>query len=309
MPHDHAFFLSDSFVRVGNYFTGGYFVGPEGRSFCQRGSEMHFMVSGQCTSEAISCLVRAPQRAGDTRSAPRKHEELQFSSRPTFLQKQQALRKSMAGKASPPPAKLTNLVLMLKFNDTKTSDINPVEDFDELFNSEKGPSNVIATESVRTYYTKSSHGRLTINNVLTGWIDLPFSEAYVAGACVPLTEPDSRDKDGLDCPNGLNVREAIMEGLRRYELKVNNSAFFKQFDADGDGLIDMFTVVHSGNGAENTGGEGVLGETIWSHKVSACRPVGPPGCFLATNRPAQLTKRLAECDLNARLAHALRHRR
>jgi hypothetical protein len=63
-----------------------------------------------------------------------------------------------------------------------------------------------------------------------------------------------------------------MEGLRRYELKVNNSAFFKQFDADGDGLIDMFTVVHSGNGAENTGGEGVLGETIWSHKVSALSP-------------------------------------
>jgi hypothetical protein len=86
----------DSFVRVGNFFTGGYFVGPEGRSFCQRGSEMHFMVSGQCTGEAISCRVRAPQRAGDTRSAPRKHEELQLSSRPTFPQKQQALRKSMA---------------------------------------------------------------------------------------------------------------------------------------------------------------------------------------------------------------------
>jgi M6 family metalloprotease-like protein len=119
---------------------------------------------------------------------------------------------------------------MLKLNDTKMSDINPVEDFDELFNSEKGPSKVIATESVRTYYAKSSHGRLSVNNVLTGWIDLPFSEAYVAGACVNLTVPDSKDKDGLDCPNGLNVREAIMEGLRRFELKVNNSAFFKQFD-------------------------------------------------------------------------------
>jgi M6 family metalloprotease-like protein len=256
---------AEAFFAAGNSFSGKFWRGPGGLAFCTGGSGMTFMVDGQCTGEAISCSRRKPSRAGDARAAPVKHKELSLKETTTFAATQRA--RMQAGRGTPPSATLTNLVLMLKFNDTDVRSLPTKEQFDRLFNSENGTDPVIVpSRSIKTFYKELSSSRLTINSVLTGWIEVPFSKADVAGPCKPLTEPNPKDVDGLECSNGGPlVQEAIFAALSKLDSQ-QPASFFKQFDANGDQVVDMFTVIQSGNGAESTGGDGVLAHDIWSHK-------------------------------------------
>jgi M6 family metalloprotease-like protein len=256
---------AEAFVAGGNAFSGKFWRGPGGLAFCSGGSGMKFMVDRQCTGEAISCSRRKPSRAGDARAAPVKRKELSLKETTTFAAKQRA--GMQAGRGTPPPATLTNLVLMLKFNDTNVSSLPTKEQFDRLFNSENGTDPVIVpSRSIKTFYKELSASRLTINSVVTGWIEVPFSKADVAGPCTPLSEPNPKDSDGLECSNGGPlVQEAIIAALSKLDSQ-QPASFFKQFDANGDNIVDMFTVIQSGNGAESTGGDGVLAHDIWSHK-------------------------------------------
>lgn len=66
-----------------------------------------------------------------------------------------------------------------------------------------------------------------------------------------------------------NLHEALREALDY--LDDNNIIDFKDFDADGDGMIDAITFLHSGYGAEwgQTDCYGAQkADRIWSHKWS-----------------------------------------
>jgi hypothetical protein len=267
----------DKFIAQGDAWTGKFFRGPGGLAFCGSSAGMFFMVDGVCSTEQITCSRRAPS-AGSARAmtgpkVARAERELGGS---TYLSKVQAARQSGRGR---PPAQLKNLVLMLKFNDTALSSVPSQEQFQRLFNEVPPvPDNeTIFTESVRSFYRQMSSNRLDIDSVLSGWVEVPMSKAEVSGGCVPRTNtsvPDPRDKDGLDCCLGTceraKVQAAIIKALGLLEQRVG-ADFFKQFDGDGDGMVDMFTVVQSGDGAESTGAEGVLGQDIWSHKCEWSR--------------------------------------
>jgi M6 family metalloprotease-like protein len=262
----------DTFFAQGNAWSGKFFRGPNGMAFCGSSRAMFFLIDGACSAEEITCSRRAPSTgAARAKAAPKAGQQERELSGKTYLSEAQAARQSGRGR---PPAQLKNLVLMLKFNDTDLSTLPTKERFERLFN-EVGlvRDNVtIFTESVRTLYRQMSSGRLDIESVLSGWVEVPMSKADVSGGCVPRTNtsaPDPNDKDGLDCCRGTcprgKVQVAITKALALLEQRVG-ADFFKQFDANSDGIVDMFTVVQSGDGAESTGAEGVLGKDIWSHK-------------------------------------------
>lgn len=90
-----------------------------------------------------------------------------------------------------------------------------------------------------------------------------MTERYVAGECEEPEDPT--DEDGLECGINSHVSDAIDVALMKLDAE-KPAEFFEQFDVDKDGYVDMFTVMHSGYGAESTGQQGVLKYNVWSHK-------------------------------------------
>jgi M6 family metalloprotease-like protein len=112
-----------------------------------------------------------------------------------------------------------------------------LQDLEPLFNGK-------SSNSLQSLYLANSFGKLTIESVLTDWITVNSTESKAAAG-----------QSGLAC---CSLQEAIAEALRLAELK---GIGFKQFDADNDGEIDMFTVLHSGYGAEWGGAD--YNQRIW----------------------------------------------
>jgi len=147
---------------------------------------------------------------------------------------------------------LTPLVLMIRFKDHATRELPSVADLDVLFNAEQPHPELAPTGSVYAYFKAQSRGLLNMKSTLSGWIDVPFTEAEAAMGC------------SATCRSGSNVlHEAIAHALDAFRASGVN---FKQFDADRDWNMDVFTVVHSGYGAE-WGGSG-YDDRVWSHKWS-----------------------------------------
>ena len=153
------------------------------------------------------------------------------------------------------PTNLINLVILIRFSDHKTRHLPPIEDVDILFNKVGGDPIIAPTGSIRDVFTTNSYGKFTLRSEVFGWVDLSESEAYYAHGTSGF---------GTD-----RYFDALHEALNTLETEMDLT--FDRFDADGDGEVDMVTLLHSGYAAEIPGAD-MAGATskdrIWSHRWS-----------------------------------------
>lgn len=108
------------------------------------------------------------------------------------------------------------------------------DELDKLFN-EDGHSADGAFGSVKDYYDDVSAGQLIVESTVPDWVTLPRSESFYG----------ANDGGGYDSNPYQLVRDAVRA--------LDAAGFdFRPFDGDGDGTIDMLTIVHSGLGEEYT---------------------------------------------------------
>ena len=139
------------------------------------------------------------------------------------------------------------LMLLVNFADTQTS--VPVANFDEMMNG----SGYNGTGSFRDFYLENSYGQLDVETTVVGWIQLPMSKLDY----------------GTDDMTAL-IRDAI--GL------VDDEIDFRQFDNDGDGILDGLSIIHQGYGQEVTGST----QDIWSHSADLLADVQADGVRVRT---------------------------
>lgn len=161
---------------------------------------------------------------------------------------------------------LRNLVVLIRFTDHKNRTL-PTKDDIEILMNHRGPHPLCPSGSVRDVVLENSYGALTLESVVTDWIDLDDTEFFYA--------------------NNASGRSNRIYGALRYALNytdVNNMVNFSYFDTDRNGHIDSVTFLHSGYAAE-FGGRDSAGATeinrIWSHKWTIQGPGGP---FISRSR-------------------------
>jgi len=149
-----------------------------------------------------------------------------------------------------------NLVVLLRFSNHGPGGQNrtlpSTADVGTIMNAVGGDPVLAPTGSVRDHYLEDSYGLLTIDSTVAAWVTVPGSETYYANGNSGLT---SLTWDLIT--DGLDLVDALVD--------------FDDFDADGDGVIDAITFLHSGYGAE-WGGTDSYGthysDRMWSHKWS-----------------------------------------
>lgn len=162
------------------------------------------------------------------------------------------VRRSLEQKTAPTGGKLRNLVLMMLWSDHEERPL-PTKEEVEILMSHEGAHQLAPTGSVRDVFLENSHGKLDLESVVIDWIPMNNSELYYSSG-----------------ESGLTTRfhEAIHYALQYVDT--NNMVDFDYFDADNNGQIDAITFLHSGVGAEFTGGDDRYGrgiqDRIWSHK-------------------------------------------
>ena len=139
-------------------------------------------------------------------------------------------KKLQVSNSFPTKGKHKLLMLLINYNDTET--LYTQADFQNVMNQE----NYAGTGSFRDYYLEQSFGQLDIETTVTPWVKLNGAKRYYGseGAVAMITE-----------------------ALRMIEDQID----LREFDNDGDGVLDGLTVIHQGTGQEMTGSSA----DIWSH--------------------------------------------
>lgn len=142
----------------------------------------------------------------------------------------QKAQKLQVSNSFPTKGKHKLLMLLINYNDTET--LYTQADFQNVMNQE----NYAGTGSFRDYYLEQSFGQLDIETTVTPWVKLNGAKRYYGseGAVAMITE-----------------------ALRMIEDQID----LREFDNDGDGVLDGLTVIHQGTGQEMTGSSA----DIWSH--------------------------------------------
>lgn len=130
------------------------------------------------------------------------------------------------------PAKGKHKLLMVLINYADTKTTFTQQDFTNLMNA-RGFN---GTGSFRDYYLENSYGALDITTTVTRWVTLPSPKS-------------SYGADGAE--------NMIIEALTLLDDEID----LREFDNDGDGMLDGLSVVHQGGGQEATGAP----NDIWSH--------------------------------------------
>jgi M6 family metalloprotease-like protein len=139
----------------------------------------------------------------------------------------------------------TGVILLANFSDTSVTYASPT--FTSLFNTTGYNSNG-ALGSFKDYYYEASYGNLTLSTTVYGWFTLPNNRNYYGG---------NTGGAGTD----QRPQQMILDAIGQANPTVN----FASFDADSDGWIDFFGVIHQGQGEEQTGAPA---DAIWSHRSS-----------------------------------------
>lgn len=127
------------------------------------------------------------------------------------------------------PAKGKRKLLMLLINYADTKPVFTQQNFNRLMNG-------VNTGSFRDYYLENSYGALDITTTVTRWVTLPSPKSNYGS-------------DGAE--------SMILEALNILDAEID----LREFDNDGDGVLDGLSVVHQGTGQEATGNP----NEIWSH--------------------------------------------
>ena len=154
------------------------------------------------------------------------------------------------------PKIVKNLVLLIRFQDHKDrqAPLKPRSAYEQFFNGDSINLEYNPTGSVKHYYKRQSYGKVSLESVVVGWIDVTQTESEAAAGCSSLCSINK-------------LWHAILEGLDYADSVLD----MDELDLDNDGWIDVLTVIHSGFGAE-TGGRDEngarYGNRIWSHSWS-----------------------------------------
>lgn len=145
---------------------------------------------------------------------------------------------------------LKNLVVLIRWADHTGRTLPSEADIDVLMNAPGGDPVLAPTGSVRDVYLENSYGMLSLESTVAVWVTANNTEAYYANGSSGLT---------------TLLHAALKDALNQVDAYVD----FRDFDLDGNGLIDSITFLHSGYGAE-WGGTDAYGtpnsDRIWSHK-------------------------------------------
>ena len=138
------------------------------------------------------------------------------------------------------------LVILVSYKDVDFTVENPHEFYTRMLN-EEGFSDYGATGSARDFFVESSKGRYTPEFDVYGPVKLSMNRVFY-GERVGAN-PDIRP--GVMCGEGLQM-----------VVDQNPDVDFSQYDTDGDGYIDNFTVIYAGEGEAT---DEKLTESVWPH--------------------------------------------
>lgn len=129
------------------------------------------------------------------------------------------------------PTKGKHKLLAVLVDYANTAPTHTQNEFHALMNQ----NNYGGIGSFRDYYLQQSYGQLDLTTTVTRWVKLKGNKSYYSD----------------------NVQEIIHEALTALDPEIN----FKDFDNDGDGMLDGLLIIHQGGGYEASGDA----TDIWSH--------------------------------------------
>ncbi len=150
---------------------------------------------------------------------------------------------SRAVAAAPGSRSMHALALLVDFSDNRGS--RPKADFEKLLFDAANP------DSMTSYYSKISGGKLKVTGEVTDWMRAPKKYAV-------YTDGDSGMS--LNFPN--NTPGLLQDMLTTFCATDSLS----RFDTDGDGHVDGIFLIHAGTGAEAERNVVKRKDMIWSHK-------------------------------------------
>jgi immune inhibitor A len=124
--------------------------------------------------------------------------------------------------------------------------------------------------TMANYYLEQSEGKFVPKGeVYPKWLQAAHSEGWYGA--------DNGDGSNSNIRAADLVREVVDA------INADDPSFpWKDYDGDGDGVVDNFTVIHAGMGQEAGGGE--QGDfSIWSHASAIDYPTGYLACAAGTN--------------------------
>jgi immune inhibitor A len=133
-------------------------------------------------------------------------------------------------------------VVLVDFPDRQFEAAHVVAHFERLFFSQ----GIIATGSVREYFSEVTHGLIDIQGEVVGPLRLPRTLVVYA---------NGESGTGDSRPNARTM-------ARDAATAADPELSFSPYDNDNDGFVDAFVIVHAGPGAEVSGNP----NHIWSHK-------------------------------------------
>jgi M6 family metalloprotease-like protein len=153
------------------------------------------------------------------------------------------------------PSSMRILVLLVQWTNHADKPLIPIEEIDQVFNSDNVGNDIVPTGSISRYFQVNSYGKFDITADVIPWTMTDNTEEAYA----------SLGNSGRS-PELENAWTPILEEL-------DSSGFdFSPFDQDGDGVLDLTVVLHSGYAAELGGPDCNTGATrerrIASHASS-----------------------------------------
>lgn len=218
---------------------------------------------GEFESTLGALFSPAAESAVDSRSAEVHDEDFEHGTHVEFRilpDKQYSPPTERAKRLPPPPGsrildpadKILKLVLLLRFKGHQDRELPTQETYNIIFNKVGGHPEYARSGSALDYSREVSYGKMSIHTQVVGWIDLPETEQYYANG-----------KSG----DFGRIADAIRYALDHADR--NELIDFGDFDRNGDEYVDLFSVIHSGYGAEfpDTDAYGSSREhRIWSHQ-------------------------------------------
>ncbi len=147
--------------------------------------------------------------------------------------------------------------------------------------------------TVQDYYDKvAGKGNVKLSGKVVGWIESDHSEAFYgadncAGEHAGGTWADL-DEDPATPDTRVYPAHLVKESVEKYNATFTSPAaawkFWKQYDANKDGIVDTFWMIHAGMGQE-AGGGAQGDDSIWSHS-SDVRYYLPEALYAYEDDPA-----------------------
>ncbi|TET21413.1 MAG: M6 family metalloprotease domain-containing protein [Candidatus Stahlbacteria bacterium] len=146
-------------------------------------------------------------------------------------------------------------VVLMEYTDVEATYDD--EDFQRMLFAGPWPSG-----TAHEYYDEVSYGRVDLTGQVYGPYEADHSSTYYAN-----------NEYGIGNDYNRSAGLLVYEACKRSDPYVDYSLY----DNDGDGYVDIFTVIHVGYGAEETGDE----DDIWSHEfsLSGWAEYGGPGAY------------------------------